>query len=39
VPDRCSDHDGMVLFLDLGVVLFADGFESGGAGAWSSTAP
>ncbi len=39
VPDRSSDHDGMVLYLDVGAVVFADGFESGGTGAWSAAAP
>jgi hypothetical protein len=39
VPDRSSDHDGMVLYLEVGAVLFADGFESGGTTRWSSATP
>jgi hypothetical protein len=39
VPDRASDHDGMVLYLEVGAVLFADGFESGATTRWSSTVP
>ena len=39
VPDRSTDHDGMVLYLDVGSVIFADGFESADSGRWSSAAP
>jgi hypothetical protein len=39
VPDRSSDHDGMVLFLDVGAVVFADGFETGDTMRWSATTP
>ncbi|HSN53025.1 MAG TPA: endonuclease/exonuclease/phosphatase family protein [Candidatus Sulfomarinibacteraceae bacterium] len=39
VPDRASDHDAMVLYLDPGALLFADGFESGGTTAWGASAP
>ena len=39
VPDRASDHDATVLYLDPGALLFADGFESAGATAWSVAAP
>jgi hypothetical protein len=39
VPDRATDHDGMVLFLDVGAVLFADGFESSNSTHWSATTP
>jgi len=38
-PDRASDHDGMVLFLDVGSVLFNDGFETGDTTRWSTTTP
>ncbi len=36
---RSSDHDGMVLYLDVGAVLFIDGFETGNTSRWSSTTP
>ena len=39
VVDRSSDHDGMVLYLNVGAVLFIDGFESGNSSRWSSTTP
>jgi hypothetical protein len=39
IPDRSSDHDGMVLYLDIGSVLFTDGFESGDTARWSSATP
>jgi len=39
VPDRSSDHDGMVLYLDTASVLFADGFETGDTSMWSSATP
>jgi predicted extracellular nuclease len=39
IPDRASDHDGMVLYLDAGSVLFIDGFERGDTFRWSSTTP
>jgi hypothetical protein len=29
----------MVLYLDIASVIFADGFESGGATRWSATTP
>ena len=39
IPDRASDHDGMVLYLDSGSVLFADGFETGDSTMWASSTP
>ncbi|MEX1311729.1 MAG: endonuclease/exonuclease/phosphatase family protein, partial [Candidatus Sulfomarinibacteraceae bacterium] len=39
IPDRASDHDGMVLYLDSGSVLFADGFETGDSSMWASSTP
>ena len=37
-PLRSSDHDGFVLAI-VGAGIFADGFESGDASAWSATVP
>ncbi|MEE4273093.1 MAG: endonuclease/exonuclease/phosphatase family protein [Thermoanaerobaculales bacterium] len=39
VPARATDHDGLVLYLDAGSVLFADGFESGDTTRWSNASP
>lgn len=39
VVDRSSDHDGMVLYLDVGAVLFTDGFETGDTSMWSAATP
>ena len=39
VVDRSSDHDGMVLYLDVGAVLFTDGFETGDTSMWSASTP
>ena len=36
---RSSDHDGMVLYLDSGSLLFADGFETGDSTMWASSTP
>jgi predicted extracellular nuclease len=36
---RSSDHDGMVLYLDVGAVIFADGFERGDSSRWTSVTP
>jgi len=38
-PDRSSDHDGMVLYLDADAVLFTDGFETGDTSRWTSATP
>jgi predicted extracellular nuclease len=39
IPDRATDHDGTVLYLDVGALIFADGFESGGWGRWATASP
>jgi predicted extracellular nuclease len=39
IPDRSSDHDGLVLFLDTASLLFADGFETGDTSRWASATP
>ncbi|MGD8441555.1 MAG: endonuclease/exonuclease/phosphatase family protein, partial [Holophagae bacterium] len=37
VPDRSTDHDGMVLYLGVGSVIFADGFESADSSRWDGS--